>query len=156
MQKPFNNGAAFIDTGVLSRTISDQTICIHFLNPLVDDGARPDVSHLAEDGSLVGECPRWRSIALIGIVSFHPYQQNEIVIPKSSYSIFRKEYWHRGISCRIEECVVARLLECAVAAPSVGIQGIKVESLIAIWPTGEVVLKHWKGIGISGGVSDGN
>lgn len=124
-------------SGTLHRgPVADQTVVVGLLDPLIDNGAGPGVSHLmTKDGRLVLK----RAGAMSVAAGFGEENGDRIV---------------RGI---LLEHVVTRLDVARGSTPLVGVQTEKVQTITRILATSQVFLEHGTEFGdIRGRVSDGD
>lgn len=124
-------------SGTLHRgPVANQTVVIGLLDPLIDNGAGPGVSHLmTKDGRLVLKRAGTMSVA----ASFGEENGDRIV---------------RGI---LLEHIVTRLDVARGTTPLVGVQSEKVQTITRILATSQVFLEHGTEFGdIRGRVSDGD
>lgn len=117
-------------------TIADQTVVVGFLDPLVDNGARPVRGHIiTEDGGLVVECAR------LGCVAARLREENGDVVVGNIFG----------------ERIVARDSVRGLTTPLVGIEREEIEGLGRVVTASHVILKHWSETGnIGGGITDRN
>jgi len=120
----------------LAVRIIDKTVIVGFLNPFVDDAPRPGANHIrSEDGSLIIEGSLTTNIA----------------------ACFREKDGYAVVFSHGLEIAVPRCLVCSITAPLVRIEAEKINDLIRLVATSEIILQHGTQLGnISSRISNGN
>ena len=120
----------------LAVRIIDKTVIVGFLNPFVDDAPRPGANHIrSEDGSLIIEGSLTTNVA----------------------ARLREEDGYAVVFSHGLEIAVPRCLVCSITAPLVRIEAEKINDLIRLVATSEIILQHGTQLGnISSRISNGN